>query len=481
MGVALALGVTLGVQAAQQPLLLGVVILSLVAVGRATLAFPRAIVTLLVVGTLCGATAMSLRGTQTQHPVDSHIRQIVARVVSDPAVTSRGVSARIEWSDPHGHVRRSLALLPPAPEIGRGETIEAAVTSYGLHSEQIIVSQHRVIAPAGRVESLRRSIREHMAETTSDRISGSAGTLTLGLLIGDDSALTSDERSALRQSGLSHITAVSGWNVTLVTGAIGAVFLAFGRRGWFWLLAQLSLMAAYVWIVGLDPPVTRAAIMAVVALTGVHLGRPAHSITALTLAAALMVALDPVIVTSLSFQLSVIATFALISAMKLTENLKGWWGALTTIVLACLLTGIATAPVLAATFGTLSLATVPANVLAGSLIPIASIGGVLVVALDVVPIAGEVAGWIVWLLASVVLVIARLCAALPYGYLEFQPLSPSGSAVVHLLVIMSIAALTPEGRLIRLRMMAWIEHEPRAAIATAAGAALSLVIGLVVV
>src|SRR5690606_2512114 len=152
-----------------------------------------------------------------------------------------------------------------------------------------------------------------------------------------------EDRIALRRSGLSHITAVSGWNVTLVTGSIGAVFVALRLRGWFWTVVQAALMLAYVWIVGLDPPVMRAAIMAIVALTAARLGRPAHSFTAVCFAGAVMVMLSPPIIESLSFRLSVMATFALITAMRLTEPLSPLTRAIVAPTAASALTGLATA------------------------------------------------------------------------------------------------------------------------------------------
>jgi competence protein ComEC len=194
-----------------------------------------------------------------------------------------------------------------------------------------------------------------------------------------------------------------------------------------------------------------------------------------------MVMLDPEIVSSLSFQLSVLATFALIAAMRLSERFEGWRSALATPTLASSLTGLATAPILAATFGTVSLATIPANLVAGPIVPIASIGGVLVVALEVVPPLAAVTGWVVWTLSALVLGVARVSAALPFGHVEFQPLRGAESAVVHLVVFAAIAAATPEGRLIRRRLVRWIEQEPRAAAAAGAGMGSTLITGLIVI
>ncbi|HUG17295.1 MAG TPA: ComEC/Rec2 family competence protein [Thermomicrobiales bacterium] len=481
MGIAVAFGAVVGAQAIRQPLLLAVLLASLCAVTLATVSTQRSILCVLVAGTMVGALAGFIRAPVPATPLYENPGMIEALVVSDPDVEQWGSSAWVEWQDPSGIDRRSYARLPSSPAIGRGDVLEASTISAGVHGEVLRVTRHRVVRPPEGAERIRRTIRARLTEVASDRITGSPGTLTLGLMIGDDSALPATERLELRQSGLSHITAVSGWNVTLVTGSIGAVFLAFRLRGWFWVLTQLTLMGTYVWVVGLDPPVTRAAIMAVVTLAAARFGRPAHSITALSLAAAIMVMLTPGILGSLSFQLSVLATFALIAALRLSERFSGWRRAVVTPPLACSMTGLATAPVLAATFGTLSLATVPANILAGPIVPIASIGGLLTMLLEPVSPLASFVGASVWLLCSAILYISRVCAGAPYAYFEFTPLAGSASAVVHLIVIASVAAATPEGRLMRRRLSGWTRAEPRAAIAAGAGMAAMLVTSIVVI
>jgi len=480
VGIAFAVGAVVGTQAARQPELLLFLVAAICLIAAAANSSPRAVLGVLVAGTIAGGIAGYLRATDPTPPMVDPPRTVTARVVSDPDVQGFGASALVDWRDSRDVERRSVALLPPSPVLGRGDVFEASVTVEGVNGERILVDQHRLTATANGPERVRRIVRMRLGSIADDRISGAPSVLALGLLIGDDSALPAQERAELRHAGLSHITAVSGWNVTLVTGSIGAVFLALRLRGWCWVLVQLALMGTYVWIVGLDPPVLRAAIMAVIMLAAARLGRPSHSITALSLAAAAMVMLNPDIVSALSFQLSVLATFALIAAMRASERFAGWRRALATPPLASAFTGLATAPALAAAFGTLSLATVPANVLAGPIVPIASIGGVLTALLEPVPPLAAACGAVVWVLCSLILGIARFCAAIPYSYFEFAPLTGAASAVMHTLVIAAIAATSPEGRLARRRLGGWSRAEPLAAAATGAGLAAALVASLAV-
>jgi competence protein ComEC len=299
--------------------------------------------------------------------------------------------------------------------------------------------------------------------------------LTLGLLIGDDTALTETERNDMRRTGLSHLTAVSGWNVTLVVGTVGLVMLRLGLRSWGWTAAQFGALAAFVWIVGLEPPVTRAAIMAVVGIIAIRLGRPAHSVTILVISAAVMVAVSPAALSSISFQLSVVATLGLVLAARLTSRLDGWTSVLLTPFVATVVVGLMTAPILAARFGTVTLLTVPANMVAAPLVPIASVAGILVVVLSPVAPLAAIAGWIAWLLSGLLLWLARQLAAVPYAYHEFAPLSASAQAGIYAAMLVVVIAILPEGRLLARGAIDWAQREPIGATFTVGTACAALV------
>jgi competence protein ComEC len=305
--------------------------------------------------------------------------------------------------------------------------------------------------------------------------------LTLGLLIGDDSALTVDERDDLRRAGLSHITAVSGWNVTLVASAVGVVLLHIGLRGWKWTILQLAALAGFVWIVGPDPPVARAALMAVAGLVAARLGRPAHSLTVLTCSAAMLLMVSPVSLTSLSFQLSVLSTGGLIVAGHICRGLTGWTSVLVTPVAVTGSIGLITAPLLAAKFGAVSLATIPANLVAAPLIPLATLGGVLVIVASPLAPAAAAVGWLGWLVSAGVLGIARVFSSLPGAYHEFTPLTSGEEAALYLVALLIVGAIVPEGRSLLREWTDWARREPIGATVSAATVSLILLAASLIV
>jgi competence protein ComEC len=399
---------------------------------------------------------------------------IVGTIRSDVEITPRGGIADFRWLDPAGVSRNSRVFLPPAPVVSRGDTIEIEPSVDGPYGEHVFASAVRIVDRAGWIEQQRRSIRSYLSDTIQQYVPGTPGALTLGLLIGDDTALTGAERDDMRRAGLSHLTAVSGWNVTLVIGAVGLVMLKLGLRGLGWSALQLLALAGFVWIVGLEPPVTRAAIMAVAGIIAIRLGRPAHSVTVLVFSAAVMVAVSPEALTSISFQLSVLATLGLVLAGRLTSGYEGWKAVVLTPLAATTCAGLMTAPTLAAEFGTLTLLTVPANLIAGPLVPIASVAGVVVIVLSPIAPLASIAGWFAWLLSGALLWLARQIATVPYAYYSFAPLSATAQAGIYAAMLMMVLVVLPEGRLLARNAANWAQREPFGAIVTAGTACVAL-------
>lgn len=239
--------------------------------------------------------------------------------------------------------------------------------------------------------------------------------LFLGMVVGDDRdqpVLVADD---FRAAGLTHLLAVSGQNVAFVLVLAGPVLRRVGLRG-RWVLT-LALIGFFALVTRFEPSVLRASVMAAVACTATGLGRPTPRIRTLALAATAVLLLDPFLVRSLGFLLSVgAATGIVVLARPITTRLPGprWLAELAGVTLAAQL-GVA--PVLLPVFGGLPLASLPANILAvpaaGPLMMWGLTGGMAAGALGPpfdrwlhVP-----TGWLVGWVAAV----ARWAAGLPLG------------------------------------------------------------------
>jgi competence protein ComEC len=186
--------------------------------------------------------------------------------------------------------------------------------------------------------------------------------LLAGLTLGDDRAQPADMTAAFRAAGLTHLLAVSGQNIAFVLVVVGPLLsrLRFGPR----LAATLAVLAGFALLTRCEPSVLRAAAMAAVAALGVAVGRPASTLRALALGVSAMVLVDPLLTTSLGFRLSILGAGGIVLAAEPIERrLPGprWLAAPLAVTLAA---QAAVSPLLAATFGGVPLASVPANLLA---------------------------------------------------------------------------------------------------------------------
>ncbi len=160
---------------------------------------------------------------------------------------------------------------------------------------------------AGVVAHLRTGLREACAPLSDD-----AGGLLPGLVVGDTSALPPSLEEAMRATGLTHLTAVSGANVALVLGAVVALaaLVGLGRR--VRVVVAGAALLAFAGLAGPDPSVLRAALTGVIGLLGVLSARRGAGLPALGVAATALLVADPWLSRSFGFALSVLATGALL-------------------------------------------------------------------------------------------------------------------------------------------------------------------------
>lgn len=207
--------------------------------------------------------------------------------------------------------------------------------------------------------------------------------LFLGLVVGDDREQRPEVRERWRDAGLSHLLAVSGQNVAFVLVLAGPALrrLRSAPR----LMAIGALLAFFVIVTRVEPSVSRAAVMAGLVAAVDVAGRPTSTLRVLATSVVVLLLVDPLLVWSIGFRLSVAATLGIaVVHPRLRRRLPGpvWWRDAVSVTVAAQL-GVA--PLLLATFGPVPLASLPANLLAG---PVA--GAVMVWGVTAGLVAGAV-------------------------------------------------------------------------------------------
>ncbi len=214
--------------------------------------------------------------------------------------------------------------------------------------------------------------------------------LYLGFVVGDDRAQPPDLVDTFRQAGLGHLNAVSGQNVALTLAVVAPVLRRLGHRARW--AGTVGVIAWFTVLTRFEPSVLRASVMAALAATAVLTGRPSRPWRTLSLTVVIVLLVDPLLVRSVGWWLSVGATAGIaLLAAPLSRRLPGpsWMRVPLSMTVGAQL-GVA--PVSVAVFGPLPLASVPANLLAAP-----AAGPVMVYGLP----AGVVAGLVPDVLAAV--------------------------------------------------------------------------------
>ena len=146
----------------------------------------------------------------------------------------------------------------------------------------------------------------------------STGGLYLGLVVGDDRFQDDALVGAFRDSGLSHLTAVSGQNIALMLGLLQPLLRRVGSP--LRTTIAIALVAWFVVATRAEPSVIRAATSAIVALVAASRGRHTSGLRILAVVTTVLVIVDPLLAWSVGFLLSVSATWGIVAITPRLET-----------------------------------------------------------------------------------------------------------------------------------------------------------------
>ncbi|HEX2047114.1 MAG TPA: ComEC/Rec2 family competence protein [Acidimicrobiales bacterium] len=389
---------------------------------------------LLMVGVALAASALGARSWDGLRPPTVGPWTGVATLVDDPGrvagalrVDVRIGGKRVEaWA--RGSAARALAerlagervrlrgRLQPVPDDARRRLARRHVSARLTVAGASFDSSGTV--PSRLANGLRRTLLGG-----ADVLPAARRALFAGFVLGDDRDQRPEVTDDFRASGLSHLLVVSGQNVAFVLGLLGPFLgrLRLGGR----LAGGVAALVLFGILTRWEPSVLRAVAMAGLALLASAMGRPVSTVRVLGLAVTGLVLVDPLLVHSLGFLLSVGACAGIaLLARPLAARIPGPRPvaiALGTTVAA----QVGVVPVLVPVFGGLPVAALPANLIGA---PVA--GPLMMWGMS----GGLVAGWAGEWVAKVVhfptnLMIAWVAgvahwgAAAPFGQLRLAHLS----------------------------------------------------------
>jgi competence protein ComEC len=278
------------------------------------------------------------------------------------------------------------------------------------------------------------SLRKRFLSTVYRLWPDPEASLLAGILLGVESGIPQPVEEAFKATGTSHIIAISGFNITLLSGLIVALFsrlLGKRRRGLAALLSAAGI-AMYTLLVGADAAVVRAALMGGLALFARMVGRRQDGLNSLAFVAAIMALLDPHVLWDIGFQLSFMATLGLVLyAEPLSEAFIRWAAQLLPLKTAQRLAGpvgeyvlftlaaqITTLPVMVYHFQKFSLAAFLTNpVILPAQPPVMILGGLAVFLAQVSASLGQLAAQVTWPFVAFTIRAVEWFAAIPGGVL----------------------------------------------------------------
>lgn len=270
-------------------------------------------------------------------------------------------------------------------------------------------------------------------------VPGEGGDFLKGILLGDTSGFSQEMRSAFSASGISHIVAVSGMHVSILAAFL--IFLvrkAGGRRKLRMAAAGVGVLA-YMAITGFTPSVTRAGIMSLMMMLAVLLDKKEDFWTSLLVAASVILLVNPYSIYNTGFLLSFSATAGIMLFAKPLSGLLAKKLPKTTAdtIAVSVAAVIATTPVTAAVFHSVSVLGILTNILVIPFVELLFVGTLVMLGAGACfAQLGAGLGFLLGYLADIVLIIARTVAKIP-----FARLTVAAPSVVHFALYALLAVL----------------------------------------
>lgn len=255
---------------------------------------------------------------------------------------------------------------------------------------------HRVVFFGAKPPWSLYQLRKQILDAQVQGLGYPKGLLISSIVLGQKSVnLPEQLQESFRKAGLAHVLAASGFQISLILGTTIKLTRNFSKRSQF--AFALSILVFYVGMTGFQPSVMRAGVMGVGGLVALLTNRKVIPLGSLLLSATILLLIHPIWIWDLGFQLSFLATFGLIVTLPSLGRKLDWLPTGIAYLIAIpLAASIWTIPLSIYVFNTISVYSIPANIIASPLvIAVSLVGTVSAAAALIFPPLGSLTAWII--------------------------------------------------------------------------------------
>jgi competence protein ComEC len=311
---------------------------------------------------------------------DGQSLRLEATLQQEPELSNRGQQFAI--TDAYNQTIYVTAEAFPRLHYGQVLVLEGGMNKKELEDGRVILSMYYPevsvhAASNGWISSWANTIRERSKVLFENTLPPISASLLMGIVFGAKEEFPDDFFDALKTTGVLHVIAASGMNVTFISAAI-LFGLGYFMRRQVALIVGCFGIVFYVFLVGFEPSIIRASIMGILAFGASLFGRQHIAALAVLVSAYVMLLLQPGFLFDLGFQLSFLATLGIIFVKPMVESGKFVkLGLLGESVSTTLAAQVATWPLLVGVFGEFGVLSLLVNALVLWVVPVVMLFGSL--------------------------------------------------------------------------------------------------------
>lgn len=220
------------------------------------------------------------------------------------------------------NVRIHGRLSVPMEGNGTGTNYKAYLARQKVFSEVSAIAGECYVKPSGKwsIGSMAASFKSSIRKQAYALFSPIHAEMLLGILLGSYSALPLELQNAFMRSGTMHLLAASGFNCSVLLAIFGYLLRRLSAPKVVVNILLIAVIWAFTIVAGAGPSIVRASVMVTAYLSAYLFWRSADSVNTVLIAALAILAINPLQLYDVGFQLSFMAVLSIILVMPVVQH-----------------------------------------------------------------------------------------------------------------------------------------------------------------